>query len=194
MYKTIISYMSLALIEGTEFLAPVYLTEDEEISLCNCIHGYSYHGVGCDILFVNDKLDFNKPYISKINRYGFIQAVYGDKVVKRHISKVSDIKGIFMTEDLQDIVYLGELGVRIVKHRYTRVSSECFVIRTYKDNVLGYVSLTGDFTTDITEAWFTFDKSQALSYAGRLLLKGLRVYETMSVDDAIELNIYEMEM
>ena len=49
-------------------------------------------------------------------------------------------------------------------------------------------------TTDITEAWFTFDKSQALSYAGRLLLKGLRVYETMSVDDAIELNIYEMEM
>lgn len=194
MDKYVIPYRSLAHIINSDFIVPLYLTDSKEYSLCNCINGYADNGIGCDILFIDNNLDMNKPYISMINRYGFIKAVYGDKVVKRHIVDISDIKGIFMTEDLQDIVYLDELGIRIIKHRFTRIDSECFVIRTYDElSNVGFIDRNGNFTFDITKAWFTFDKSQALSYSGRLLLKDMKIYEAVSVNDVIDLDIYEME-
>ena len=194
MEEIVVPYSCLARISGSDFLVPLFTTDDHKYSLCNCIDGFADNGDGRDILFINNSLDLTKPYISKINRFGFVEAVYGDKTVRRHIVNIGDARGIFMTEELQDVLHLGSLGTKIVKHKFTRLNTECYVIKAYNnDSTYNYVDRDGNTTSDITQAWFTFNKSQAESYAGRLLLKDMKVYESVSVDDCVNLEIYEME-
>ena len=192
MKQFITPYRVLAQIRGSDFMVPLYQTQDNKHSLCNCIDGYAENGPGVDFLTINI-VDENLPHITKVNRYGFIEVTYNDKVYKRHISNCEDLQGLFMTEPVQDIIDCGMFGNKICKNKNTRISNECYVLIDSNGRYLSRVQSEDKTTEDITCAWFTFIKSQAENYAIKLNNMFGASYRFEPISSIIQLDLYEIE-
>lgn len=143
----------------------------------------------------------NSDYIAeviKFNKFGYIGIkVYGkDIIMRRHLSDCEDVRSMIINMPMRNLEFVD--GRWVVIHEGKELpSDDVYVVRTNgsgKDQAyIARSQVDGFVTSDITRAWFTFDKQQAIKYATRMSLCNMRVYETLNVADIIKLQHYEKE-
>lgn len=194
MVSIIVMYTDCANIEGTEFTAPVYYDDNNNIVLCNCLAEKMSLSKNLDVIYV-DKVNSKMPYVSKVNRYGFYEISNGKRVSKRHIS-YTDPSDVYKDNDISGLILVDSHYV-IARTDLTQTDREVYFIRYIKDDVHYYLSRVPDgnekYTTDITKAWFSFNKRQVENYAQKEILKSWLPLECVSATEEIQLVLYRIE-
>lgn len=141
---------------------------------------------------------FNNDYAAEViqfNKMGYIgiKVRGNDNIVRRHLSDCEDIRSMTINSNIKNLMFDGKRWVLI--HEGEELSSQdVYVVRIMGESgVPYYLSRTtsdSSITSDITKAWFTFSKEQALRYARRLSLTRMKPYECVKADDVIELHHY----
>ena len=150
-------------------------------------------GTDFNISDINILGTFNNKYKAEVvmfNKFGYIGlVVYGkDKIVRRHISDCEDIRAMIIGSQVRNLVMCDNRWV--VVHDGTPLpSKEVYVVRN-NDNYIARSNVNGNYTKDITKAWFTFNKEQSIRYANNMTISSLRAYESINVESVIELQHY----
>lgn len=156
-------------------------------------------GTEFDINGIQKLGEFNansKGVVVEFNKYGYIGVkVDGrDDIVKRHLSDCEDLRSMVLGSSIRNLVF--EDGRWIVVHDGHEIpSSDVYIIKFYnqcgEDVYLSRSSADGHATLDITKAWFTFIKEQAVNYASKKSIMNMRAYTAVNVEDIIKIQRYE---
>lgn len=155
------------------------------------IHGTSFN---ISEVFVDEEQPHLIYYakVSKVNRFGFFEVTIADcdKKLKRHLMDCYDLQGVCLAGQIMGLVCKGPESYMLTMRGDFE---EVYFVRRSTSDGYEYVARTrtnSPYTEDITKAWFTFDKEQAERFASKLTLKELTVYESVSAEDAIQLDTY----
>lgn len=130
--------------------------------------------------------------VAHVNQYGFFEITLDNKKLhlKRHISKCDDLIGMCYPYSIHGLHNLGDTYVLDVPEDY----EEVYFIQITEDGTPKYVTRKEfgvTYTEDITDAWFTFDKGQALNIAAKFSMKKLIIHNVVDTKKAITLSRYE---
>ena len=154
-------------------------------------------------MFVDSKETFDKifvGYVEKYNKYGFIQINFYDeyrdkkyckKPIKRHVTRSQDIAAMWEQFPIKDYYILDDT----IRLSPEKDSEEVYFIITANEygetSALSMDRNKSMYTADLTEAWFTFDKEQALRVAQKLTKKYMKLFVYKAASDIIILDEYE---
>lgn len=134
--------------------------------------------------------------VVRFNKFGYVSiGILGkDKFIKRHLSDCEDIRSITIGSAIRNMVFSHDRWV-IIHEGAEPLSEDVYVLRTYNNQgkvmYLSRSTVNGRTTEDITKAWFTFMKEQAVRYATKMTLMYMHVFEAVNVEDVIQLQHYE---
>lgn len=155
------------------------------------IHGSTFSIT--DIFVHCIKCDAYVAEVTKINQFGYfeITVVESGRKIKRHLSDCNDLDGVCIAGHIKGLKRIdADTYVLDLVNEF----EEVYVIRRPCEDGYEYLARTrtnGNFTSDITKAWFTFNKEQADNFAMRLTMKELIAYETVPVSKQVQLDEYE---
>lgn len=156
-------------------------------------------GTDYDINGIQKLGEFNtdsNAEVVKFNKFGYvgIKVKGRDGIVKRHLSDCEDIRSMLIGSAVKNLAFENNRWT-IIHKGDELISEDVYVVKLQnrycgehyisRSNVEGYV------TDDITKAWFTFEREQAVGYANKMSIKRLMVYTAVKVEDAIKLEHYE---
>ena len=139
-------------------------------------------------------------YIEKYNKYGFVQINFYDeyknrkyckKPIKRHVTHSEDVALMWNKFPIKDYYVIDD----VIRLSPTTESEEVYFIITADDcgmnAALKFDRTQSMYTSDLTEAWFTFDKEQASRLAAKLTRKYLKLFVCKAASDVVVIDDYE---
>lgn len=155
-------------------------------------------GTDFNIAGIHDYGSLNSPYkaeVTMFNKYGYIGVTLGNnsKLVKRHLSDCEDIRSLTIGSAPRNLEFRDKRWI-VIHDGIELPSSDVYVVGTCitgEQLFIARSSAESKMTSDITKAWFTFVREQAVGYADKLSIITMCAYEIYSVEDIIELQHYE---
>lgn len=146
-----------------------------------------------DIFVHHVTCQFYVAEVTKINQYGYfeITVLESGRKIKRHLSDCNDLEGVCIAGHIHG---LERVDAETYVLELVGEFDEVYVIRRPSEDGYEYLARSrenGNFTFDITKAWFTFDKQQADNFAMRLTMKELVAYDAVPVSTQVQLDEYE---
>lgn len=163
------------------------------VDMISYLHGTTFD---IDLTFTDDTVTA-EVYIAEVinvNKYGFVEVlVYnGDKHIKRHISHADDLWFLSRYGIIRGIVQDNDQ----MKISAPQSFKPAYCIAIDEDGVTKFIARTRDngiLTTDITEAWFTFDRDQCSRLVTKLIVKNARAFRIFNIDNDIQIDMYSEE-
>lgn len=138
----------------------------------------------------------NSAEVVKFNKFGYvgIRVEGKNELVKRHLSDCEDVRGMVIGSSVRNLIF--EDSRWFVTHNGIELPSEdVYVVKFYdqccEEIYVARSTVDGYSTRDITKAWFTFNKEQAVNYANKKAIMNMRVYTAVNVESIISLQYYE---
>lgn len=141
--------------------------------------------------------ELNAEYVAevvKFNRFGYIGIRVNGKedLVRRHLSDCEDVRSMSIGHDLRNLVYKNDRWV-VINSKESILSEPVYVIKVSSNEKSLYIArstINGKMTYDITKAWFTFVKEQAVNYANKMTVMTMSPYIAIDVEKEISLQHY----